>query len=130
MTTKVHIDKIEDDSIWVTGTAEHHKSTYDWYAKVDDEKNKNGLDKGRVIKLVVRKGNMEEDMNEDEFWEGVVANYDRSWIIKPKDSASTEIFYTILDELEQLEVYKKRIYGGSTIKKIVEKTKNTFSLGT
>jgi len=129
MATSVIIDKVEDDSYWITGTANCNNQSYEWYAKVEDEKHKGGVEKGRVIKLTIRKGEFEEDSNEDEFWKGVVANYDRTWITKPLDQAATEVFYTILDELEKIEAYKNRIYGGSLIKKVVAKTKNTFSFG-
>lgn len=130
MTTKVYIDGIEDDSIWITGHAEHFNVIYDWYAKVKDEKDKSGIEKGRTVKLVVRKrdGSYEKELKEDDFWNGVVANFDRGWVIKPTGSAATEVFYSIFDELESIKTYKERIYNGSKIKKVIEKTKSVFPI--
>lgn len=123
----VHIDKVEDDSPWVTGYV--GDGTYEFYAKVEDEKHKLGVEKGRVIKLVIRKGEVKDQIDEEEFWKDVVANYDRCWIIKPINAAATEVFYAVLDELEKIPVYKKRIYNGSVIKKVVSKTKSAFNFG-
>lgn len=123
---QVNINSIEDDSHWVTGSI--GDGMYEFYAKLEDEEVKYGIDNGRTIKLVIRKGEVENQINESEFWEKVVVNYDRKWIIKPQGSASTEIFYAVLDELEKISPYKERIYGGSLINKIIAKTKNVFAL--
>ncbi|MNV95741.1 hypothetical protein D3C71_1906700 [compost metagenome] len=77
--------------------------------------------------MVVRKGEVTNDnITEDEFWKDVVANYDRGWTDKPTSSAVKEVFYAIFDELEKIKPYKDRIYGGSTVRKIVSKTKKAF----
>lgn len=122
---KVHIDKIEDDSEWITGNI--GDGAYEFYSKVEDKKSNNGIEKGRVIKLVIRKGEVKEKTKEDEFWKDVVANFDRSWLIKPAGSEAIEVFYSILDELEKLPTYKERIYEGSQIKKFISKTKTILS---
>lgn len=128
MFTKVNIDRVNDDSIWITGTAEHHGVIYDWYAKTEDEKNKNGIEKGRTTKLVIRKGKTYDSIDEQSFWDEVIANFDRTWITKPTGPAATEIFYSIFDELEKIPAYEDRIYGGSKIRKVIERTKNAFYL--
>jgi hypothetical protein len=68
-------------------------------------------------------------MSEKIFWLGVVANYDRDWIIKPTGPEATEVFYVILDELEKIPKYDERIYCGSKIKKAIGKTKKALSFG-
>ncbi|MNC20808.1 hypothetical protein D3C81_1115030 [compost metagenome] len=122
---EVHFDKIEDDSHWVTGSVGNGQ--YKFYAKVEDEPSNAGINKGRTVKLVVRKGEVNNDnITEDEFWKDVVANYDRGWTDKPVNSAAKEIFYAIFDELETIKSYNDRIYGGSKIKKALGKTKKAF----
>lgn len=124
---QVHIDKVDDDSQWITGYI--GDGTYEFYAKVDDEPNNQAVLKGRIIKLVIKRGNVKEKINEEEFWNDVVVNYDRGWIIKPeqKNSSHNEIMYAIIDELEKIACYNDRIYGGSILKKMVSKTKNALS---
>lgn len=125
---EVYIDKTDDDSPWVTGSI--GAGNYEFYAKVEDGANKKGVENGRITKLVIRKGEVKDQTNETQFWNDVVANFDRTWIIKPKDSIATELFYAVLDELEKISVYKKRIYRGSLMNQFITKTKNAFSMGT
>ncbi|MDF2534058.1 MAG: hypothetical protein K0R18_215 [Bacillales bacterium] len=125
---EVTIHKVEDDSYWISGTATCNNHLYEWYGKVDDEKSKNGLDKGRITKLVVRNGEVEDSTTEDVFWLSVIANFDRDWVTKPNGPEATEVFYSIVDEVERIETYDERIYCGSKIKKAIGKTKKALSL--
>ncbi|MNJ90113.1 hypothetical protein D3C87_77070 [compost metagenome] len=124
----VIIDKTEDDSDWVTGSVSVNSHNYEFYGKVVDEKTKNTLDGGRIIKLVIRNGEVTEETTKDVFWLSVVANYDRSWLTKPEGPEAIEIFYAVVDEMEKLPTYDARIYSGSKIKKVIGKTKKALSL--
>jgi hypothetical protein len=121
----VIFDSIDDDSHWVTGFV--GDGTYKFYSKVEDENKSYGVNKTRVVKLVIRKGEIKDNIAEDEFWSGVVANYDRGWVIKPLNAATTEIFYVVVDELNKIPLYKDRIYNGSKIQKIFSKTKKVLT---
>lgn len=125
---KVFINPVEDDSMYVSGKVGN--GTYEFYAKVFDEPSEYGIDGGRISKLTIVAGSINDDP--EELWNKVIVNYDRGWDIKPSNSKHMEIFHAILDELERLPSYEERIYNGSKIKKIAHKTKNkimnTFSI--
>lgn len=89
----VIIDKTEDDSHWVTGSVSVNGHTYEFYGKVEDEDTKQAIENGRVTKLVVRDGQVEDSTTKDVFWLSVIANYDRKWVTQPNSPEAIEVFY-------------------------------------
>lgn len=122
---KVHVNKVDDDSVFVSGKVGN--GNYEFYAKVEDEPSKDGINEGRVVKLTIKKGNVNVESHDEEYWDNVIINYDRAWFVKPEDPTSTEVYFVVLDELEQLESYDERIYGGSLLGKVIGKTKDKLS---
>lgn len=122
---KVYFDRVSDDSKWVSGYIGNKE--FQFYAKVEDEACAEGINGGRVVKLTIKKGEVKVDHHDEKYWDNVIVNYDRAWNVNPNNPTATEVYFVILDELEEIPPYEERIYGGSALGKVIGKAKEKLS---
>lgn len=74
---------------WVQGTISDEAATYEFCAKVFDEKSEFGINNGRVSKLNIR------------YHSSPIVNYDRGWDLRP-DNSCKPIYKAVMAELKRL----------------------------